>query len=325
MDQHRRTLLATLAVTSASPSLWADEVVWPGKALYMVCPTGAAGPTDIRSRWLAPRLSQALGQQVVVENRAGAGGNIGAEAVAHGAADGYRLLMAHQGLMTINPHLYPNLGFDPLSDFAPVTRVCTSTLVLTVHPSVPARSLGEFIALAKARPGRMNFGSPGIGTPPHMACELLKHSAGIEATHIPFTSGAALATALIGGQIDWTMDGMVALLPHVSSGRLRALAVSSAESLASLPGTPTFAEAGLPGYEYTSWTGIVVPAATPKAIVERLYAVISAILSTADAREWFAVGGGIPGGEAPEVFARLIRAEHAKWGPIIRAAGIKPA
>jgi tripartite-type tricarboxylate transporter receptor subunit TctC len=325
MDLQRRACLAALAMTSTCPKLWAREADWPDKALRLVCPTGPGGPTDIRSRWLAPRLSHLLGQSVLVENRAGAGGNIGAEAVARSAADGYTLLMAHQGPMTINPHLYANLGFDPLGDFAPITRVGTSTMVLTVHAAVPAGSLGELIALAKSKPGKLSFGSPGIGTPPHMASELFKHSAGIEATHVPFSSGGALATAMIGGHIDWSMDGVVAQLPHVRSGRLRALAVSSTEPLASLPGTPTFAEAGLPGYEYTAWTGLVAPVATPKPIIERLYAEISAILSTAEAREWFLLGGGIPGGETPAVFAALIKAEHAKWGPIIRAAGIKPA
>jgi tripartite-type tricarboxylate transporter receptor subunit TctC len=278
---------------------------------------------DIRARWLGDRLSAALGQPVVIDNNGAAGGNVGAQQVARSVPDGYTLLMIHQGTATINPHLYPKLGYDPLVDFAPITRFGFGPLLLTVHPSVPANSVMELIALARAKPGTLNYGTPGVGTPPHLASELFVRAAGIQVTQIPFKGGGQLATALLGGHVSFSMDGLTAQLPHVRAGQLRALAVTGARRSSSLPDIPTIAEAGVPGYEFNGWTGLAAPAGTPKEVVARLHAEIAKIAATPEARAWFETSGSEAGIQTPEAFGEFIRAEHAKWGQVIRDAGIR--
>lgn len=314
---------AFAAMLSFVTAAGAQDVPWPTKPVRLVVPGGTGGVTDIRARWLAERLGPALGQTVVVENRAGAAGNIAMESVARSTPDGYTLIVIHQGVMTINPHLYAKLGYDALKDFAPVTRVGIGPLLLVVNPEVPAKTVPELIALAKASPGKLSFGSPGVGTPPHLAAEMFRRMAGIDTIHVPFKGGGQAVTDLIGGHVKYSIEGLTVTLPHVKSGRLRAIAMTGPRRIASLPDVPTIAESGLPGYEYQGWVGIAAPAGTPRPIVERLHREIATILNAADGRAWLADAGAEPGTDAPDAFAAAIRAEHAKWADIFREAGIK--
>jgi tripartite-type tricarboxylate transporter receptor subunit TctC len=300
----------------------ARSQAWPSKPLRIV--TGGAGSvTDIRARWLADRLAAALGKPVVVENNGAAGGGLGAEQVARSAPDGYTLLLIHQGTAAVNPHLYAHTGYNPLTDFAPITRFGHGSLLLAVHPGVPATSVRELIALAKSKPGGLNYGSPGNGTPPHLAGELFKRTAGIEATHVPFKGGGAMMQALLGGHVQYCIEGLTAALPQVRAGNLRALGVTDAQRSPSLPDVPTIAEAGVPGYQFAGWTGFAAPAATPRAIVERLHAEIAKIAAGDEAKQWFATSGSDAGILSPQEFTDFIRAEHAKLGKLIRDAGVR--
>ena len=319
----RIALLVSAFVIAIHPSAFAVDAAWPAKPVRIIVPGGAGGVTDIRARWLADRLTPALGQSVFVENKAGAGGLLGTEMGARSAPDGYTLTIIHQGTMTVNPHLYSRLGYDPLADFTPITHLGIGPLLLAVNPEVPATTVAELVQLAKAKPGQLNFGSPGIGTPPHLAGELFKHTAGIDVVHVPYNGGGKSAIALMSGQVSFMIEGMNVQLPLVKAGRLRPLAVTGSRRVASLPDVPTMAEAGLPAYEFVGWVGIAAPAATPKPIIDRLYREIGKVLATAEAREWFGAVGAEPLADAPEAFAAAIRAEHAKWGKVIREAGIR--
>lgn len=304
--------------TAAVPT----EAPWPTKPVRIVVPGGPGGVIDVRARWLADRLGPALGQPVVVENRTGAGGNVGMEHVARSAPDGYTLAIVHQGTMAMNPHLYARTGYDALADFVPITRLGIGPLMLAVPADSPAKSAADLIRIAKARPGQLSYGSPGNGTPPHLASELFKRLAGIDVLHVPYKGGGQETQALVTGQIDFTIEGLNVQLPQVNGGRLRALAVTSASRMPLLPDVPTLAEAGVPGYEFVSWVGIAAPAATPPAVVDRLYRAIAAVEATAEAREWFAAVGAEPGVISPDAFAALVRAEYAHWGRVIRESGI---
>ena len=301
----------------------AEEAPWPAKVVRILVPGGPGGVTDIRARWLAERLTPLLGQSVIVENKPGAGGNIGMAMGAHSDPDGYTLTIIHQGVMTVNPHLYSRLGYDPLADFAPITYLGVGPLLLAVHPDVRATTVAELVQLAKAKPGQLSFGSPGIGTPPYLAGELFKRVAGIDTVHVPYKGGGQAVSDLIAGHISYSIEGLTVQLPQVKAGRLRALAVTGPQRVASLPDVPTMAEAGLPGAEFQGWVGIAVPAATPKTIVARLYRDISSILVTPEAHAWFGEAGAEARTDPPEVFAAAIRVEYAKWGKVIREAGIK--
>ena len=299
------------------------EAPWPTKPVRIVVPGGPGGVIDVRARWLADRLGPALGQAVVVENRTGAGGNLGMEHVARSAPDGYTLAIIHQGTMAMNPHLYARTGYDALADFVPITRVGMGPLMLAVPVDSPVKSAADLIRIAKARPGQLSFGSPGNGTPPHLASELFERLAGIDVLHVPYKGGGQETQALVAGQIDFTIEGLNVQLPQVKGGRLRALAVTSASRMPLLPDVPTLAEAGAPGYEFVGWVGIAAPAGTPPAIVDRLYRAIATVESTAEAREWFAAVGAEPGVISPDAFASLVRAEYAHWGQVIRESGIR--
>jgi tripartite-type tricarboxylate transporter receptor subunit TctC len=314
-------LTLTAALTHSTGS--AQDTSWPAHPLRLIA-GGAGGVTDVRARWLAERLAPALGRAVVVENKAGAGGNIGMELVARAAPDGYTLAIIHQGTMTINPHLYARTGYNALTDFTPLTRIGgLGPLVLAVHPDSPARSVADLIRLAKDKSKPLSYGSPGIGTPPHMAGELFKRLASIDAAHIPYKGGGQAASDLMAGHLSYTFEGTSVQLPLAKAGRIRALAVTGRERVPTLPDVPTMAEAGVPGYEFFGWVGIAVPAATPAPIVKRLYAEISKILAGAEAQAYFGEQGISAGGEAPDVFAADIRAEYAKWGELIRHVGLK--
>lgn len=296
---------------------------YPTKPIRLIVTGPAGSVSDIRARWVSERLTAALGKSIVVDNRGGAGGNIGAEAAAKSPKDGYTLVIIHQGIAALNPHMYARPGYDPITDFAPITRFVISPLLLAVHPATPAKTVGELIDMVKKKPGQFNYGSPGSGTPPHMAAELFKRMAKIDATHVPYKGGAAAVLDLMAGRLTWTFDSPVLQVPHVKAGRIRALAVTGMKRVPSVPDVPTVAESGLPQYEYLSWMGLAAPAGTPREIVAQLNAVLAKILKTPEARDWFAEQGGEPVGDTPEEFAAFIKLEHARWGPIIREAGIR--
>jgi tripartite-type tricarboxylate transporter receptor subunit TctC len=317
-----RRQAAVLGVAAVFVSQAKSQAAWPNKPIHIVA--GAPGAvTDIRSRWLAERLQPVLGQPVVVEYSPAAGGNVGAALVARSAPDGYMLLMIHQGTGAINPHMYASTGYNPLTDFAPITRFGYGSLLLSVHPSVQASSVAELIAWAKSKPDALNFGSPGNGTPPHLAGEMFMRSAGIKATHVPFKGGGAMMQALLGGHVGCSFEGLTAQLPHVRAGSLRAIAVTGPRRSSSLPDVPTIAEAGLAGYEFSGWTGLAAPAATPRPIVDRLQAEIAKIAATDEARLWFDRSGAEAGILSPPEFADFIRSEHTRLGKLIREAGLR--
>ena len=313
-------LVMLAACLQSAPAL---AQTYPSKPVRLIVPGPPGTAADIRARWIAEKLSPMLGQPIIVDNRAGAGGAIGTEAAAKSAADGYTILLVHQGTMAVNPHVYAKLGYDPLIDFAPITRLSLGPLLLAVNASLPVQSVADLVRLAKQKPGQINFGSPGNGTPPHLAGELFKHMAGIDVTHIPYKGGAQALTDLVAGQIAFSMDNLAVQLPQVKAGRIRAIATTGAQRIAALPEVPTVAEAGVRDYEYLAWMGIAAPAATPRAIVARLNFDIVTILSTPAARDWLSAQGNVPGGDTPEQFAAFIKSEHAKLGRIVREAGIK--
>ena len=314
--------MASLSLIGAVWIGWAHAQAYPVKPIRLIAPTTPGSPPDVRARWIAAALTPALGQAVVVENKAGAGGTIGTEAAAKSAPDGYTLVLAHQGTFAISPHVYARTGYDPIADFAPVTRLVASPMVLAVHPDMAVKSVADLIRLAKEKPGQLTFGSAGNATPPHMAGELFRRTANIDVVHVPYKGASPALLDLIAGRLSYTIDGTPIQLPQVKAGKIRALAVTSAKRLASLPDVPTVSESGLPGFEYWSWMGICAPAGTPREIVSRLNRTIVGILSTPQAREWLAAQGGEPAGETPEEFAAFIRTEYAKWGDVVRASKI---
>jgi tripartite-type tricarboxylate transporter receptor subunit TctC len=311
-----------VAIVGATSTL-AQDLSWPTKPVHLVVPGPAGGVADARARWLAERLAPGLGQAVIVDNKAGAGGNIGTAFVAHAVGDGYTLLLVHQGTLAINPYIYSHVGYEPLVDFAPVAPLGIGPLLLAVNADLPVKSVSELVQLAKAKPGFLSYGSPGYGSPPNLAAELFKAMAGIESTHVPYKGGGQVATDLIAGHIQWTIDGFTVLMPHVTSGRLRALAVTSAQRLPAWPDLPTVSESGLPGYEYVGWLGIAAPAGTPKQVIARLHREMDKVTGTPEALEFFATTGSAPGKMTSDEFGAFIRTEYAKWGKVVRDAGIR--
>jgi tripartite-type tricarboxylate transporter receptor subunit TctC len=322
MNLHRRRLLQLFALACAQVPTAVRAAEWPSKPIRLIA-GGAGGVSDIRARWLAPRLSQALGQAVVVENVPAAGGNVSAVETARSAPDGHTLLLYHQGIAAINPHLYDKPGYDPLRDLQAVTRFGHGSMLLTVPAASPVRTVGDLVAMGRTRPGTLDFGSPGNGTPPHLASELFVRMAGVQATHVPYRGGGAMMAALLGGQLTWAIEGLTAQLPHVRSGALRAVAVTAARRSFALPEVPTIAESGVAGYEYEGWTGLAVPAATPAPIVQQLYAEVARIAATPEAREWLAGTGAEARVLAPAEAAEFVQREHTRLGRLIREAGLK--
>jgi tripartite-type tricarboxylate transporter receptor subunit TctC len=259
---------------------------------------------------------------VIVENRAGAGGNVGAEYVAKSAPDGYTLMMASAGILTANQFLYAQMPFDPATAFTPVSVVADMPMMVVVNPKVPAQSLADLIALARAAPGKLNFGSPGTGTTGHLGLAMLMHVAGVKITHVPYRGAAPAIQDLLAGQIDGVVDNPPTVISHIQDGRLRPLAVAATKRMALLPDLPSAAEAGLPGYEASSWFGIVAPAGTPAPVIARLHQEVVRALATPAMQARFAKVGARLVGNTPDEFAAQIRAERASWGDIIRAAGI---
>jgi tripartite-type tricarboxylate transporter receptor subunit TctC len=311
-----------LAAAAVGRSLLAQPLPWPSRPIRLVT-GGAGGVTDIRARWLAGRLATALGQPVTVDNQPAAGGNVAAAQFARAVPDGHTLMFTHQGQAAVNPHLYTNPGYDALRDFAPVARFGIGALVLVVPAGSALQSVGDLVAHAKAKPRTMNFGSPGNGLPPHLAAVQFMRLGDFEATHIPYKGGGAMMTALLAGEVDWVIEGLTAALPQIKAGRLRALGVTGTRRAPTLPEVPPLAEAGVPGYEYIGWTGVVAPAATPSPIVDRLNAEINRIAASEEGRRWFQSTGADPGEQTPVEFAAFVRAEHAKMGELVRSAGLR--
>ena len=315
-----RPLLAALAFAAAGAAA-AQE--FPAKPIRIIVPFAPGGVADTSARVVADRLTARIGQQVVVENRPGASGNIGTEAVAKSAPDGYTLLLGFDGTMVINPHVYPKLAWDTLRDFAPVTKLGDATLILVAHPSVPAKDLRELIALSKQKPGSLSYGTAGTGSTPHLAGELLNQRAGTDLAHVPYKGGGQAMGDVVGGQIPLVYTAIATAQQYVKGGKLKGLGVSSAARSSSLPEVPTFIEGGLAGFVVDSWVGILAPAKTPPPIVDRLQREIAAVLAEPAVKERYATLGIDPVGNTAAQFTAQIRDDLARWEKVVKQANIR--
>lgn len=311
-------LLGTNSVSAQSDSQY------PIKAIRMIVPSAPGSGPDIMARAIGQKLTESLGQPVVIDNRPGAGGIIGSGAAAKSPPDGYTLIMSNAGAHAVNASLYAKLPYDPIRDFAPVTLVAMAPNILIVHPALPVRSVKELIALAKAKPGELTFGSGGNGSTAHLSGEMFKTMAGINIVHVPFKGSPAAVIGVISGQIAMAFPNIPPALPHVRSGKLKALAVTTAKRSAAVPELPTVAEAGLPGYEATAWFGVLAPAATPPQIIAKLNAAIVKSLRTREMQERLAAEGTEPVGNTPEQFAQTVRNDIAKWAKVVKSSGARP-
>lgn len=316
-------ILAMMAMIATPMAQGQPAGGYPVKPIRLVVPFPPGGATDILARAVGQRWSEVLGQQVIVDNRPGAGGNIGSELVAHAAPDGYTLLMGTVGTHAINPSLYAKMPYDHVKDFAPVVLVAGVPNVLVVHPSVPAQNVNELIAYGKANPGKLNFASSGSGTSIHLAGELFKVMTAVQMTHVPYKGSAPAIQDLLGGQVQLMFDNLPSALPQIKAGKLRALAVTSVARSPALPDTPTVAESGLPGFEASSWFGVLSPAGTPPAIITRLNAEAVKWLATPEAQEKMRNLGANAAGGTPADFAAHIRAETLKWARVVKESGAK--
>jgi tripartite-type tricarboxylate transporter receptor subunit TctC len=317
-----KTLLSLLgaALLALSP-LGASAQAWPSKSVKFVVPFAAGGTTDVVARLLAQKLTDVWGQSVVIENRTGAGGNIGADAVAKSTPDGYTLLFTSGAIVTAGQHLYKNLPFDPARDLVGITNVATGPQLIAVTPSLPVKDLRELIAYAKAHPGAVNFGSAGIGSQTHLVAENFAYSAGIELTHVPYKGESAALTDLMGGQIQLATPNFAAAVAYAKEGRIRALAVTSNERSPQLPDVPPAADV-LPGFESGGWFGLMAPTGTPKEVLDKIYRDSAKIIHTEEFRAKLEPLGMLPVGNAPSDFAAAIREQSARWGKIIKERGI---
>jgi len=319
-----RALVALTLALGAALAPWYARAqdAWPSRPVRFILPFPPGGGTDILGRLIAERLTANLGQPVVAENRGGAGGNVGAEAAAKSAPDGYTIVLVAPSL-AISPSLYSKLGYDPVKDFAPVSLVATVPNVMITSPSVPAKTLAEFIRLAKSKPGEMNFGSGGSGTSNHLAGELFNIVAGVKLVHIPYKGVNLAMNDVLSGRVQLVFIGIPAAVPHIKAGGLRALALVAPQRSSVLPDVPTVAEAGLPKFEVTTWYGILAPAGTPRPVVERLNGELGKIMHSSELKERLEALATDPMTSTPEEFADLIKREIVKWGEVVREAGIK--
>jgi tripartite-type tricarboxylate transporter receptor subunit TctC len=296
---------------------------YPAKPVRLILPYPPGGGTDTIARPLAQRLTQNMGQQVIVDNRGGASGNIGMELAARAAPDGYTIVFAITAQLAVNPSLFRKLPYDPVGDFTPITLLAEGPYILVVHPSLPAKSVKEFIGLARARPGDLIYASSGNGSGGHLAAELLNTMAGIKMLHVPYKGGGPALVDLISGQVQVLFAPYASSRPHIESGRIRALAVSTAKRPAAVPDLPTIAESGVPGYDSGVWYAFLAPAGTPRAIIERLNREIVGVLNTPDYRKLLVNGAIDPIGSPPEVLGKHIRSEIAKWAKVVKQAGVR--
>ncbi|MCE9642512.1 MAG: tripartite tricarboxylate transporter substrate binding protein [Betaproteobacteria bacterium] len=316
-----RVFLATFALSLAGT---VAAQAYPARPIRFIVPFPPGGGNDTMARMIGNKLTAALGQQFVVDNRAGAGGMIGAETAARSAPDGYTLFLGGVASHGINPNLNPKLGYDPVRDFTPVCLIAAAPLILVVHPSVQAKTVNELIQLAKAKPGQLNFASNGTGGSSHLAAELFKMMTGTDMVHVPYKGLSPALTDLLSGQIQLMFSSTVAILPLVRAGRLRPLAMTSTKRSPAAPDVPTVAEAGIAGYETASWYGVLVPAGTAKPIVDLLNREIAKAVQLPDVRERLASEGADPAGGTPAEFAAHIKRELARWAQVIKQAKIKP-
>jgi tripartite-type tricarboxylate transporter receptor subunit TctC len=321
----RRPIGAVVATVAAVllPPVAAVAQTYPSKSIRIIVPYAPGGNIDITARTIAPGMSEALGQQVVIDNRGGAGGTLGTELGAKAAPDGYTLTLGSTGTLSTSPPLYPRLGYDPIKDFATTSLVSNVPLVLEIHPSIPAHNVKEFIALAKTRPGRITMGSSGAGTTNHLSGELFQSATGTKFIHIPYKGSGPGLVDLMGGQIDIFFDQLSASITYIQAGKMRALAVTTIKRAAAMPELPTIAESGIPGFDASTWTGVVLPAATPPDVVMKVHAALIKTLRTKTTQDNFARLGAETLESTPEEFARFVKADLAKWTKVIREAGIK--
>jgi tripartite-type tricarboxylate transporter receptor subunit TctC len=304
------------------PGLVAAQA-YPARPVRVILGVPAGGTPDVLARTVTPAMSDLLGQQLVVDNRGGAGGRIGAEIAAKAAPDGYTLFMTSPGALTIAPHVTKDLPYDALKDFAPVSLIATGPFLLIVHPSVPAKTVKEVIALDKAAPGKLNYASSGSGTPNHMAMELFKSMAGVGFHHVPYKGAPQAVTDLLGGRVSVTMNSIGPVLAHIKAGKLRALGIAGTRRSPALPDVPTIAESGVPGYESGSWMGLLAPAKTPQKIVARLNAIAVKTVHSPETHARLEALGAVPVGDSPQHFAARIRREHEQNGKIVKTAGAR--
>ena len=323
MKSKARIARIALAAAFAASAACAVAQPYPSQPIKIIVPFTAGGTTDILARTIGQKLGEAWKQPVIVENKPGAGGNIGADSVAKARPDGYTLLMGTIGTQAINQSLYAKMPYDSTRDFAPITLVAIVPNMLVVHPSVPAKSVAELVQLAKSKPGELNFASSSTGGSPHLSGEMFKQMTGANIVHVPYKGSAPAVTDLLGGQVSMMFDNMPSVLPHVKAGKLRALGVTSARRSPAAPDIPTIAESGVPGYEVDSWFGLLAPAGTPKEIVAKLSAEIVRILQMPDVNERLAQQGAVPVGNTPEQFAEHIARETAKWAKVVKTSGAK--
>jgi tripartite-type tricarboxylate transporter receptor subunit TctC len=313
-------IIAALLMVFCAAANAQDE--YPNRPVRIVVPFAPGGSTDVVARILADKLGTEFKQSFIVENRAGAGGNIGADAVAKAAPDGYTLLMGTTGVLAINKYLYKEMAFDPDRDFTPVSYTSLITNILVVNPQVPAKTVPELLKLAKSEPGRLTFASSGSGSSTHLSGELFKSMAGVDILHVPYKGSSQALLDVIAGQVTMLFDNAPSSLPFIEQGKLRALAVTSSKRLANLPDVPTIDESGVKGYESLSWSGIVAPAGTPRRVIDKLNAAIEKILRDPDVKQRFVGLGVEPVGGPPEAFARHVRAESEKWAKVVKTANI---
>jgi tripartite-type tricarboxylate transporter receptor subunit TctC len=319
----RLLLKSMLLLAAMAAPLATHAQAWPSKPVKIIVPFAAGGPADIYARAIGEKLQAALGQSFVVEDKPGAGAVIGTDLVAKSQPDGYTLLMM-SNTHTVNESLLRDKPYQLLRDLVPVAPVNYSDLLMVVHPSVPATNLAEFIALAKSRPGALNYASSGPGTPYHMAGELFKAMAGVDIVHVPYKGSSGARTDILGGQVQMMFDAITTMAPQVQAGKLRALGTSGKARSAVLPDVPTVAEAGVPGYEAVIWLGIMAPAGTPRAIVERLNAEITKAVGGADLKEAWARQGAVAMTMSPDEFARFMREDIEKWARVVKISGAQP-
>jgi tripartite-type tricarboxylate transporter receptor subunit TctC len=313
-----RALLLMLVLVCAQA--WAQT--YPARAVKVIVPYGVGGPADIYGRFLASKLQETLGHPFVVEDRPGGGSIVGTDAVAKSAADGYTLLVM-SNTHTVNETLIPKKPFDLMRDFAPITGINSSDLLMVIHPSVPAANLKEFIALAKSKPGALNYASSGPGTPYHMAGELFKAMAGVDIVHVPHKGSDQARTAILGGQVQMMFDAITTMAGQARAGKVKALGTTGKSRSSVMPEAPTIAEAGVPGYEATIWLGLMAPAGTPRPVLEKLNAEVNKIINAPDVKETWAKQGAVPMGMPVDEFGKFLREDIAKWAKLVKSTGMK--
>ena len=317
-------LLFLVVASFLSAPTHAADSSYPNRAVRVIVPFPPAGTTDLMGRIVAQKLSEMWPQQVIVDNRAGAAGQIGAELAARSPPDGYTLFLGHIGTLGVNPGLYPKLRYDPLKDFAPVSMIARVHNMLAVHPSLPVKNVRQLVDLARSRPGMINYGSAGAGSVSFLCMEYLKLLAKVNIVQVPYKGTGPMMIDLIAGQTSLTFTGIPSLLPHTQSGRLRALAIGSDKRLPILPDIPTVVESGVPGYEVIQWYGVMVPTGTPRDIVMKINGDMATFLATPDMAAKMASEGGTPTSSTPEQLGALIKSEIERWGKVIKATGAKP-